>query len=133
MKALVVEDDFTSRVLIQELLRRHGTSHVAVHGREAVRAFAAALEAQEPYDLVCLDIMMPEMDGQQALRELRALEALHGVEPGTGARVLMTTALRDKDNVLQAFRHQADGYLLKPVDGGKLLEYLREFGFVEPE
>ena len=68
MKTLIVEDDFTSRLLLQEILKRYGAVHIAVNGREAVDAVRAAAESDESYDLICLDIMMPEMDGYQALK-----------------------------------------------------------------
>lgn len=130
MKTLIVEDDFTSRLLLQELLRPLGAAHVAVNGREAVAAVGAALAADEPYELICLDIMMPEMDGQAALKELRAIEHAHGRLGSKGARVIMTTALRDPANVMEAFREQCDGYLVKPIDRAKLFGYLSQFKFV---
>ena len=64
MKTLIVEDDFTSRLYLQELLKGYGPTHIAVNGKEAIEATHLALEAGEPYNLICLDIMMPEMDGQ---------------------------------------------------------------------
>jgi two-component system chemotaxis response regulator CheY len=128
MKTLIVEDDFTSRLLLQELLRSYGPCEVAVNGKLAVAAVASALKAKEPFELICLDIMMPEMDGQQALKEIRALENDHGRPSGRGARVLMTTALHDKQNIMQSFREQCDGYLVKPIDKAKLLDHLRELG-----
>ncbi len=83
MKTLIVEDDFTSRVLLQEVLKRDGTVHIAVNGKEAVDAVRAAMDAGEPYDLICLDIMMPEMDGYEALKEIRAIEESRGIRsPG---------------------------------------------------
>jgi two-component system chemotaxis response regulator CheY len=130
MKTLIVEDDFTSRLLLQELLRGYGPSHVAVNGKEAVAAVTAALDASEPYELVCLDVMMPEMDGQQALKEIRALEAARGRDCGRGARILMTTALHDKENVMTALREQCDGYLVKPIEKAKLMSYLRQLKLV---
>ena len=63
MKALVVEDDFTSRLIMQEMLLGYGSVHIAVNGREALDAFMVAFEKGAPYDLICLDIMMPELDG----------------------------------------------------------------------
>jgi two-component system chemotaxis response regulator CheY len=132
MKTLIVEDDFTSRLLLQELLRGYGPSHVAVNGKEALTAVTAALDADDPYDLICLDIMMPEMDGQQALKEIRVLEARRDRDCGRGAKILMTTALHDKSNVMEALREQCDGYLVKPIEKGKLLGYLRQLGLVAP-
>jgi len=130
MRTLIVEDDFTNRLLLQELLRDFGDCHVAINGKEAVLAVAAALEAGVAYDLICLDIMMPEMDGQQALKEIRALEDQKGRPAEEGTRVLMTTMARDKDNVMQAFREQCDGYLIKPIDKTKLVNALVDLGLL---
>jgi two-component system chemotaxis response regulator CheY len=63
MRTLIVEDDFTSRLLLQSFLSVYGECHIAVNGREAVAAFRAAQERPQAYDLICMDIMMPEMDG----------------------------------------------------------------------
>lgn len=131
MKSLIVEDDFASRLLMQNFLLPFGGSHVAIHGREAVDAFKAALEEGEPYQLVTLDIMMPEMDGQTVLRNVRALEAQHGIQLGDGAKVIMTTALSDIENKVEAMHESADGYLVKPIDRAKLLTMLRSLGAID--
>jgi two-component system chemotaxis response regulator CheY len=125
MKTLIVEDDFTSRLLLQEILKPYGPSHVAVNGREAVEAVRLALEANEPYDLICLDIMMPEMDGQAALKDIRAQEEARGILSSKGAKIVMTTALGDIRNVSAAYNSLCDGYLTKPIQKAKLLEELR--------
>ena len=70
LRMLLVEDDFASRLLLQIFLSRHGECHVAVNGREAVEAFRYASERGQPYDLICMDIMMPEMDGREAVRQI---------------------------------------------------------------
>jgi two-component system chemotaxis response regulator CheY len=126
MKTLIVEDDFTSRLLLQELLKSYGPSHVAVNGKEAVEAVRLALVASEPYDLICLDIMMPVMDGQAALKQIRALEEAKGIWSTQGAKIVMTTALSDMKNANTAFSSLCDGYLVKPIDKTKLLETLRQ-------
>ena len=130
MKALIVEDDFTSRVLLSEILKRHCSPHVAVNGREAVDAVEAALRASEPYDLVCLDIMLPEMDGQEALRQIRELEDDARVAPRDRAKVIMTTALADRANVVEAARGQCDAFLVKPIAKARLLEELRRLELI---
>jgi len=130
MRALIVEDDFTSRLLLQKLLAPYGESHVAVNGREALEAFQTARQNQQPYDLICLDIMMPEMDGQTVLKEVRSLEEAAGIQPGCGVKILMTTALKDPQNVMTAFRELCDGYLVKPIDKAKLLKYFKEQGLI---
>jgi two-component system chemotaxis response regulator CheY len=126
MKVLIVEDDFSSRLLLQMLLTKYGECHITVNGREAVLAFRMALDAGRPYDLICLDIMMPEMDGQAALKEVRALEEARGIVSTHGAKIIMTTALGDVKNVSAAYQELCDGYLVKPIDKAKLIGLLAE-------
>ncbi len=126
MKVLIVEDDFSSRLLLQMLLTQYGECEIAVNGREAVSAFRMALDASQPYNLVCLDIMMPEMDGQAALKEMRAMEETRSINSTHGAKIIMTTALGDIKNVAAAYLELCDGYLVKPIDKAKLIVLLDE-------
>jgi two-component system chemotaxis response regulator CheY len=130
MNTLIVEDDFTSRLLMQELLRSFGLAHIAVNGREAVEAVKAAMEAGHPYELICLDIMMPGMDGHQALREIRALESARGIFSTDGAKIIMTTALNDIQNKISSFSDLCDGYLTKPIYKEQLLNELRKLKLI---
>ena len=130
MKTLIVEDELTSRVMLREILKRYGSPQVAMNGREGVDAVRAALQAGDPFDLICLDIMMPEMDGQQALKLIRQLEDEAGTAPEKRAKVIMTTAHADKDNVLQAIQGQCDYFLVKPIDGRALLDELRRMKLI---
>ena len=125
MHTLIVEDDFTSRLLLQTLLSRYGECHLAVNGREAVDAFRRALESGQPYDLICMDIMMPEMDGQAAVKEIRACEEARGLMSTEGVKIIMTTAMDDVKNVVESFRLLCDAYVFKPIDTGNLLDHLR--------
>ena len=131
MKSLIVEDDFTSRLIIQKLLTQYGECHMAVNGREAVTAFADAIHSNEPYTLVCLDIIMPEMDGHQALKEIRAIEKNKGIMIGDGVKIIMTTALGDMNSKLAALNQSCDAYLVKPLDGNKMLETLQRFKLID--
>jgi two-component system chemotaxis response regulator CheY len=127
MRALVAGDDFASRLLLRTFLSGYGECHVAVNGKEAVEAFGAALEKGRGYGLVCLDIMMPEMDGREALRRMRGLEEAHGILLSRGAKIVMTTALDDIEEVIRCFRELCDAYLLKPIDLAKLLGQTKSF------
>jgi two-component system chemotaxis response regulator CheY len=130
VKTIIVEDEFTSRALLREILKRYGPPHIAMNGKEAVESVREALEAAEPFDLICLDIMMPEMDGQEALKRIRQVEEEAGVTAEKRAKVIMTTALADRSNVLEAIRGQCDYFLVKPIDGRTLLEGLRRLGLI---
>ncbi len=128
MKVLIVEDDFINRRLLQRYLLAYGDCDMAVNGREALAALELAWQEGAPYDLICLDIMMPEMDGFKTLQGIRQLEDLQaGVKP---ARIIMTTVRDDSDSVFKAFNQQCDAYLLKPVDHGKLTGHLRSMGLL---
>jgi two-component system chemotaxis response regulator CheY len=128
MKTLIVDDDFTSRLYLQEVLKAYGPVHIAANGKEAVQAVAAAVNSGEPYDLICLDIMMPEMDGQQALTEIRAKEEAKRIPKR--ARIIMTTALTDPETVTTAIQGKCDYFLAKPIPRAILLDKLRKLALI---
>jgi two-component system, chemotaxis family, chemotaxis protein CheY len=130
MRTLIVEDDFTSRLLLQTFLSPYGECHIAVNGKEAVQAFRAAQESGRNYDLLCVDIMMPEMDGQEAIKQIRALEEDDGIQSTDGVKIIMTTALDDVRNVVQSFQALCDAYVFKPIDTGKLIGHIRDFHLI---
>lgn len=76
MRILLAEDDFASRKFMDKFLSRYGECEITVDGEEAVDAFMMALEDDEPYDLICLDIMMPVMDGFETARRIRKRPAV---------------------------------------------------------
>ena len=132
MRVLIVEDDFTSRKLMQTILSPYGECDTAVNGREAVEAFQNALNSAKPYDLVCMDIMMPEMDGQEALKQIRAIERSMGVRASDEVKVVMTTALDDPKNVVEAYyKGGATSYIPKPIDRQLFIHLLRNLGLIQ--
>ena len=116
MKILLAEDDFASRKFMDKQLSRYGECDVMVDGEEAVDAFMMALEDGEPYDLACLDVMMPVMDGYQVLKAIRDIEAQKGIPKSKRVKVIMTTALNDERNVKMAFELGCEAYAGKPID-----------------
>jgi two-component system chemotaxis response regulator CheY len=131
LRVLLAEDDFSSRLLLQTFLARYGECHVAVNGREAVEAFRTALERKRRYDLVCMDIMMPEMDGAEAVRQIRAMEEAQGILSNYGAKIVMTTAVDDIKSVAKSFQDLCDAYLVKPIDLAKLLSLMKSYQLVQ--
>lgn len=128
MRILVADDDFVSRLLLQELLKAHGGPHVATNGREAIEAVRASLEVGQPYDLICLDLVMPEVDGLEALREIRAMEEDASLRPARAARVVVTTALDAPRSVMAAFWELCDAYIVKPIRRDDLMRELLRLG-----
>ena len=105
-------------------------AHIAVDGQEGVEAVRVALKNNEPYDLICLDIMMPGLDGQQTLRMIREMEQDRGILSTDGMKIIMTSALDDMRNKINAFSGLCDGYLTKPIDKEKLLYELRKLELI---
>lgn len=125
MKILIVEDDFASRLFVQKVLSAFGEVHIAVNGLEAVQAVRMGLEENEPYDLVCMDLKMPEMDGHEAIRQIKVLEQEAGIPFDQEVKTIILTAFGDIKNVTTGFSQGADAYLVKPLDKNKLLEEIR--------
>ncbi len=130
MKILLAEDDFVTRKFMLNFLSKYGECDVAVDGLEAVEAFALAFEDGEPYDLVCLDIMMPVMDGYQALTEIRDVEKKMNIPEEKAVKVIMTTALNDERNVKMAFELGCSVYSGKPINQERFEKALIKLGLV---
>jgi two-component system chemotaxis response regulator CheY len=130
MRVLIVDDDFYSRVMLHDMLRPVAECHIAVNGEEAVGAFKKALEDGRPYDLVCMDLVMPEMDGQQALREMRGYEEDLGLNDARRCKVVVISMLEDSRETNDAFfLGGADCFLVKPIEEERFMSELRALGF----
>lgn len=130
MRILLAEDDYVTRKAMDNFLSKYGECDVTVDGMEAVDAFLLALEEDDPYDLVCLDIMMPVMDGYQALQGIRNLEKERNIPPDKAAKVIMTTALNDEKNVKMAFELGCTIYSGKPIDQVRFEQALKKLGLI---
>jgi len=128
LRSLVVEDEFVCRSLLGRLLAPFGVCDAAVDGEEAYRAFRLAWTHGTPYELICLDICMPGMNGQETLKAIRTWEEANGILLGKGVKIIMTTILNDAPNVLGAFNSGCECYLVKPVARDRLLETMRTLG-----
>ncbi len=133
MRVLIVEDDHDAGRLLSTHLNPLGECEVVENGNQAVAAFRKSFRERYPFDLVCLDIMMPQKDGHQTLKELREIEQVEGLLVGEGSKVLMTSALSDNKNILQSFMELCDGYLVKPFSKRDLLDKLREIEVIGEE
>jgi len=131
MKSLVVEDDLTSRELLQTILDRYGPSYGEGDGILALDTFIGAHEHGAPYDLVCLDIMLPNMDGQEILKRIREWEGERGILGLDGVKIIMTTGLDDSNTILTAFRSQCEGYIVKPVTIQMVVDQLVTLGLLD--
>ena len=130
MKILVVEDDFASRRMMQRLLASYGSVDVVVDGAEAIDAFKMGWDEGRPYELVFMDIMMPRVNGQEALKKIRSMEKSMGVKSLDEVKIIMTTVMEDPKNVVEAFSEGgATAYLVKPIELSEMRAELAKLGF----
>jgi two-component system response regulator VanR len=101
IRIIVVEDDPNIRAMLEKFLTREGYNVDTCANGEIALGFMH----ERRYDLVILDIMLPGLNGQEILKELRRAYDMP---------VLMMTALSDEDNQLRAFENEADDYVTKP-------------------
>ena len=131
LRALIVDDDPVSKRFLAEILSPYAACDLAANGREGLDAFGQALCAHHPYDVIFLDIMMPGMDGHQALEGMRHLERQQGVGIADTAKVIMVSASDDSRNVYRAFfQGQALSFLQKPFTIDTVLTELRKFDII---
>lgn len=130
MRILIVEDEASSRHILNSYLNPYGDCDNAADGTEAVEAVKRSLEKNESYDLITLDIKLPNMNGMDVLNEIRKLEDAKGIPLGDGSKVIMTTALDDHKKVMEAFRNQCEVYLVKPIDKQKLIDHMKGLGLI---
>lgn len=130
MKCLIVEDAPTARLQMSKFLSDYFECEFAENGVEGIEAFTKALDQEDPFDLVCLDIMMPQQDGHVTLKQIRQLEAERGILGLDGVKVIMTTALDDSKNLFGAFREGCESYLIKPIRRSRLWEEVGKLGLL---
>lgn len=131
MKILLAEDDFATRKFMDKYLSKYGECDITVDGEEAVDAFMMALEDGTPYDLICLDVMMPVLDGYQVLKAIRDIEVERGIDNEKRAKIIMTTALNEEKNVKKAFELGCEAYSGKPIDVEKFEQVLGKLGLLK--
>jgi two-component system chemotaxis response regulator CheY len=126
---LIMEDDPVSSKLLQKYLEPYGDCTPVFNGIEAVQAFEQAVADGKVYQIIILDIMVPEMHGKDVLRRIREIEERHGVPANRRSRIIMTTALSDPANVVESFKSRCDAYLVKPIDRKVLIQEIADLGF----
>jgi len=127
MKALIVDDHLLNRKLLEKLLVDYAECDLVENGKIAFDNFKQAIEQKAPYDLICLDIMMPEMDGFEALKQIKEYNDVSSKK----VKVIMCTALKDTESVAKSVSLGCDGYLGKPYNRQKLEKQLRKLKLID--
>jgi len=130
MKILVAEDSSFQREHIAKIFQAYGEVVTVENGREAVNAFQAALEINEPYDLICLDIVMPILSGTKALDAIRRIEKEKNSVRLIRVKIVMLTSQDDADSVVSSHLSGCNAYLLKPINKAELDKKLQELQLI---
>ncbi len=131
-RALIVDDSRYQRHLIIQALDGRFTTEEAADGRQAVVLFQAAWEAGRPFDLIVMDILMPELSGHDALAGIRRLEEAAGASLQRRTPAVMLSSLDDPANMLRAqFESGAQAYVTKPFTPQTLLEALASLSLAD--
>jgi two-component system, chemotaxis family, chemotaxis protein CheY len=125
MKVLIVDDDSLSLMLMTDILSPFGTCDTADKGSDAIALFEKALADGTPYDLICLDILMPEMDGHQVLKQIRSIEDSMGIDTPDAVKIIMVTSESDVDIILKAYNIRCDVYVTKPISRQIIVDKIR--------
>lgn len=131
MKILIVEDDMVSRRFLGKFLAHYGECDIVVDGMEALDAYLIAIKEEAPYDLICLDIMMPKVDGVKVLKAIRDFEIQRGIQSENKVKIIIITALDDTEFVNKAFELGCEAYAAKPIDTEKLVEVMNKLGVIK--
>jgi len=131
VKVLIAEDDRISRAFLEKFMSEYGTCDIALDGMDTLDQFLEAMKQQTPYDLLCLDIMMPRIDGLKVLKVIRGLEQQYHVAPEKRTKIIMMTAIADVDYVDQAFKLGCDAYASKPIDIEKVREVMQSLELID--
>lgn len=126
MKILIVDDDHISTSLLLSYLQDSGECDTATSGEDALEAVQQAMQDGTPYDIICLDILMPKIDGHETLRTIRELEQSTFNVSGKKAKIIMITSLDDIDTIRNSFKMMCDAYLTKPISKHDLMQQLTD-------
>lgn len=131
MKSLVVDDDVTCGAIYQLMLSKFGECDIASTGLAAISAFTAALDKEQPYNLMLIDIMMPDISGYDVLQSVRLIEKERGISFPFNTKIILTTALDDEENqkIARALNIESEAYVVKASYPDALVDKLEAFGF----
>ncbi|MCP3875765.1 MAG: response regulator [Desulfobacteraceae bacterium] len=129
MKILVVDDELVSRKKMMKIAAEFGQVEGVQNGAAAISAIERSLMDRKLYNLITLDVSMPDISGTEVLSTIRDLEDERGLDPDEKAKILMVTAHSDIETV-KACAGKCDGYAIKPFNKEGIVEKLKKLGLL---
>ena len=133
MKILIVDDELVSRTKLKLIMENIGQCEAVEHGKDAIAIFHHAHFINDPFNLIMLDINLPEMDGIAVLAEIRRAEKYLMIPASHRANILMVTSYGDKDRIVACAQSGCDDYIVKPFDDDIIREKLAKLGIIDSQ
>jgi two-component system chemotaxis response regulator CheY len=130
MKIMVIDDVFMNILRLKEAVRPFGDADGFQNAREGLEALQFAYLTNDRYDLLFLDIVMPEMSGFDVLKAVVKMGA--GLSPKERTKVVMVTARNQEESVREAIRNGASGYVIKPFQDERIHGEIQRLTGVSP-
>lgn len=122
MRSLIVDDDAMGRLMLASFLEELGPCDQAENGQQALALIDAATTSGSPYNLICLDIVMPVMDGTATLHAIRERDQ----QQGKRTKVFMISACSSPEDIQDAFfEGDCDDYVVKPFQREAVTQMLQ--------
>jgi len=133
LHCLVVDDDEVGRELLILHLQGIARCDTAENGRDALEKYVANL-GSNPYDLIFLDIVMPELDGNETAKTIRRMELERGITPDKGVNIIVLSSLNTPQDIIKSYvSAQSAAHLVKPLKVEKLKKTLHQLGLITEE
>ena len=130
MKILIADDNEAARRLLQLYLAGYGSLVTVNNGIKAIEAFSQAIDTNERFDLICMDYVMPKMDGIEVIKAIRTIELEHGISRANRVRIIMSSAVDQESDIMKAYANGCDSYMIRPDRKERLMEEIQSFGLL---
>jgi len=128
MKILITDDEKTSLTFLGGILDKFGEVFYAYNGQEALDMYISSIDEEKPFDLIFLDILMPVMDGNVALKKIRSIEKKYGISNDDRVKIIMVTSRDDLMSVYSSFQLKCDEYIVKPYEKNAIITKMKKIG-----
>jgi two-component system chemotaxis response regulator CheY len=130
LNILIVEDSVSAQKKLQSILCPYAKCTLAANGAQAINIVEKSFKAGKHFDLIVMDVIMPELDGLSAAKEIRELEEKYDIQPANRQTIIILTVVKKPANILQAqYQCGADAYIAKPYTQDNVLETINNCGF----
>lgn len=129
MRILIADDDFVNLKFLKQIFSKYGEVDTVDNGMSAVEEAVKGMEERNPYDMVCLDIMMKKLDGYKTLEVIREAEEKYSITKEKRTKIIMISALDEVVMDTSKDANDYDAYICKPIILDELECLLKKMGF----